>query len=1265
MDGQTTVTVTDLLGTGTACLVWSSTAPGDAARPVRYVDLTGGAKPYLLNTTRNNLGAETRLTYAPSTRFFLADRAAGRPWATRLPFPVHVVERVEVVDHVSRSRFVSRYAYHHGHFDGYEREFRGFGMVEQFDTEAFDAEQVHSAPPVLTRTWYHTGAYLGHHRIAMRFADEYHREPGTRVTDLADTVLPANLTADEEREACRALAGTVLRREVYALDGTDRQARPYTVSEQRYAVRLRQPRRGTAHAGFAVHPCESVQEHHERTRYQVAGAQVADPRISHTAVLDVDDFGNVLRSVAVAYGRAHPDPALPAAVRAEQGRVRITMSEQRYTNAVTAGAAYRTPVVAETRAYEILGVTASPAALFTVDGIGAFADAAGDGAHDVPAEDLDADPTGAPHRRLLSHTRVRYRRDDLNGPLPLGVVESLALPYTSQQLALTAGMVAAVHGAQVTDQMLTGAGYVHDADPHWWIPSGQVSFTAEPAAPAEEHEQARRHFFQPRRFTDAFGHPTTVAYDAHDLFPVEIQDPLGNRTTAGHDYRVLQPRLVTDANRNRVAAAFDTLGMVVGTAVLGKPGQEPGDSLDGFTADLTDAEIAADLADPLGTAQALLGAATTRVVYDIFAYWRSRDTDTPQGPVAHAMAREVHVGDLAPGQSSRIQHELVYSDGLGRPMQNKARVAAGPLTPDGPAVPVRWTGTGWTIRDNKGQPVRGYEPFFTATHRLEFARTAGVSSVACRDPLGRVVATLAPDHTWVKATFDPWRQESWDSNDTVLLDPATDTDVAGFTGRLDPDEYLPTWYDRRAGGALGPLEQAAAAKAASHAATPAVTHLDSLGRPVATIAHNRTADGVDERLTSLVEPDIAGRTRRVTDPLGRLVARYDHDLLGRRLAHDLMDAGRLRIVLDIAGQPCHTFDSRGQQHGVDYDALRRPPRRCSAQTVDSRSPSAGWSTARPCPTPRPATCGARSTRSSTAPASTLSSAATSKATCSPRAAASPLITVAPRTGPARSRWRPKPSPPAPATTRSAGRRRRSRRTTPAGRIPGPTSSSPDTTTADCWTGSTYGPAGRCQRRRACSRPTPPTCTPSPVSRSTPRGSAGEWSTATGCAPATSTTRTPSGCAASSPPGARQRCRTCATPTTRRATSRRSATRRSRPSSSATRSSSRRPGTRTTRCTGSSRPPGANTWPAHPHPQAPPTRPASGWPTLATGPRWPATPSATPTTRSATSSSWCTSRRARVPAGPGGSPTTAPATGSPARGSATVRPSRTATTRTAT
>ena len=163
-DRLSSVQTLDLLGNGTACLVWSSPLPAHSARPLFYVDLMGGQKPHLLVSIRNNLGAETRLAYAPSTRFFLADRMAARPWVTRLPFPVQVIERVEIIDWISRNRLVSRYAYHHGYFDGFEREFRGFGMVEQWDTEEFrtdtgfaDGEFVNWeaaswAPPVLTRT---------------------------------------------------------------------------------------------------------------------------------------------------------------------------------------------------------------------------------------------------------------------------------------------------------------------------------------------------------------------------------------------------------------------------------------------------------------------------------------------------------------------------------------------------------------------------------------------------------------------------------------------------------------------------------------------------------------------------------------------------------------------------------------------------------------------------------------------------------------------------------------------------------------------------------------------------------------------------------------------------------------------------------------------------------------------------------------------------------------------------------------------------------
>ena len=166
---------------------------------MRYVDLMGGSKPHLMIGSRNNLGAETRVQYAPSTRFYLEDKAAGRPWITRLPFPVHVVERTETYDHISRNRFVTRYGYHHGYFDGIEREFHGFGMVEQMDTEEFAAlsqsdafptgeniDEASHLPPVVTRSWFHTGVCLGRQHVSNFFAGlldegdtgEYYREPG-------------------------------------------------------------------------------------------------------------------------------------------------------------------------------------------------------------------------------------------------------------------------------------------------------------------------------------------------------------------------------------------------------------------------------------------------------------------------------------------------------------------------------------------------------------------------------------------------------------------------------------------------------------------------------------------------------------------------------------------------------------------------------------------------------------------------------------------------------------------------------------------------------------------------------------------------------------------------------------------------------------------------------------------------------------------------------------------------------------------------------
>jgi hypothetical protein len=430
IDNVSSVTVADLLGNGTAYLVWSSPLPGDASRPLRYIDLMGGQKPHLLISVINNLGAETRVHYAPSTRFYLADKAAGKPWITRLPFPVHVVERVETLDRISRSRFVTRYAYHHGFFDGVEREFRGFGMVEQFDTEEFAAlsatgvlaettnwDESSHVPPVLTKTWCHTGVYLGGAEVSLHLAEEYYGAPARDepeyeakfgafvATLLPDTVLPPNLHPDEQREAARALRGSILRQEIYGLDGTDKERHPYSVSERDYELTLLQPRGTNRHAVFFVHPRETIDYHHER--------DPRDPRISHSLTLEVDAFGNVLKSAAIGYGRGAPDISLSPEDQARQTRTLVAYTENDFTNPISADDAYRTPLPSETRTNELTGYSPSgPGGRFQASDL--VRAGAGGVALVFDSEiNYEESPGGGRQRRRIERVRTQYRPDDL------------------------------------------------------------------------------------------------------------------------------------------------------------------------------------------------------------------------------------------------------------------------------------------------------------------------------------------------------------------------------------------------------------------------------------------------------------------------------------------------------------------------------------------------------------------------------------------------------------------------------------------------------------------------------------------------------------------------------------------------------------------------------------------------------------------------------------------------------------------------------------
>jgi RHS repeat-associated protein len=976
VDDLSKVQALDLLGNGTACLVWTSPLPSDVRQSMRYIDLMGGEKPYLLIRSRNNLGAETRVFYAPSTKFYLEDRRAGQPWVTRLPFPVQVVERVETYDWISRNRFVTRYAYHHGYYDGTEREFRGFGMVEQRDTEelgvltqsgafpnATNIDAASYVPPTLTKTWFDTGAYPIGPRITRIYDTEYWKEPGLSADQanailLPDSPLDPSLTGDEIREALRSLKGAMLHQEVYALDGTPSQALPYTVSERNYTVNRLQPFGGNRHAVFFTHARESLDLHYDRTLYPLSGTEIADPRITHEFVLEVDDFGNEQKSVSIGYGRKYNDldSQLTPPDQAVQSATLITYKESTYTNSIQEDDAYRTPLPAEIRTYQLTGYTASGSGQrfqssdfvqSTANGPTLIFDS------EIPYE---AEPTSGKQRRMIALARTLYRKDDLTAPLPLGVSESLALPFISYKMALTPGLLSFYQrgtenllptpanilksqGGYVLgdDQVTAGLFPVSDPTGTWWIPSGQVFYS--PGAndsPAQELATAQANFFLGRRYRDPFGtntqfvNDTIITYDSHDLLTVEVRDAVKNLVTSVNDYRVLQPSLLTDPNNNQSAAAFDALGLVVGTVVMGKTGELLGDTLTGFTPDLIQSQIDAFFADPKGpVAAALLGSATSRIIYDVVRFARlPSTTDAPLPVYAATVSRETHVAALGPGRVSSLQVNFSYSDGLGREIQRKAQAEPGPLLPGGATVNPRWVGSGWIIYNNKGKPVRQYEPFFDNTHDFKFGATVGVSPTLFYDPVDRVVATLYPDHSWEKVVFDPWKQVTWDRNDTVLIDPTIDQDVADFFQRIPSTDYSPTWYSQQSSATADPQEQAAAQKTAVHANTPTTVALDTLGRAFLSIAYNRyllgQAPPVEAHYRTVTQLDVEGNQRSVTDALVRVAVTYDYNMLRDRIRQNSIDAGERWMLGNVIGKPFLAWDSRDHRLRHEYDSVRRP-----------------------------------------------------------------------------------------------------------------------------------------------------------------------------------------------------------------------------------------------------------------------------------------------------------------------------------------------------
>ncbi len=75
----------------------------------------------------------------------------------------------------------------------------------------------------------------------------------------------------------------------------------------------------------------------------------------------------------------------------------------------------------------------------------------------------------------------------------------------------------------------------------------------------------------------------------------------------------------------------------------------------------------------------------------------------------------------------------------------------------------RWVGNGRTVLNNKGLPVKQYEPFFSSTEEYvdEVALVEwGVTPVWSYDPMGRSVLTTLPGGHSRSVDFDAWKVSS-------------------------------------------------------------------------------------------------------------------------------------------------------------------------------------------------------------------------------------------------------------------------------------------------------------------------------------------------------------------------------------------------------------------------------------------------------------------------------------------------------------------------
>src|SRR5262249_5131810 len=260
-----------------------------------------------------------------------------------------------------------------------------------------------------------------------------------------------DLTTEEWREALRACKGMPLRQEIYELDvdalrdGAHKPVKLFSTAYHNCHIDRLQARDANPHAVFLVTESEAITYHYE---LDLRPAQLKpDPLVSHPLNLRIDEYGNVLQSVAVGYPRFLPfddtdaalNPQTVSLIRKVQNELHIAYTETRYTDKLKDSKIeadnHRLPLPCAIQTYELTGISTKDESdsstpdrrddlYFTIDELRAYhlSDYYPGGGKAVGAlqyheqPDRNSDPPPA-QKRLVEHVRTLYF-DDASGAAP-------------------------------------------------------------------------------------------------------------------------------------------------------------------------------------------------------------------------------------------------------------------------------------------------------------------------------------------------------------------------------------------------------------------------------------------------------------------------------------------------------------------------------------------------------------------------------------------------------------------------------------------------------------------------------------------------------------------------------------------------------------------------------------------------------------------------------------------------------------------------------